>query len=154
MHLRRIKSRNELLSCIEISSSYIKDNPSAFEINEIYARQELGKMYKNNDYFFVVIDNDAVIGWITAVRAPLFYWSPTVSLNLIVYHTSIKTPIKSVKIFKLVFQHLVQYAKSRKISVVKANSMLSSNNTFNRILESMGWESYGDMLIFNTRKDE
>jgi hypothetical protein len=55
---------------------------------------------------------------------------------------------------KEVFNHMVGYAKSRKILVIKANSMLDTNSTFNKVLISMGWVPHGDMLIFDTRKDE
>lgn len=144
MILRKIKSKQDLIDCVEL---YYNLNDHLFiDVDKNICYSNISKLYKQDNFIRVIEKENKIIAWMLATKVqPLHTLYPMLQQ---LYYACNQTGFIAYKCVIMLHEALVEEAKRLNLRMcISQGSHMDPENVFVRILEKQGWERRGHTAI-------
>ena len=153
MIARKLRSRVELKTCLEISknTSLVYTIPE-FGVDWSTVSTCLSKL-ASGPFFRVIEHEGKIVGWISASLSIPAYYSNKTALQLVYYHCTLKG-YAAVAALKVAHRSMIDAARILiGVSIVITSPCPHTPKCFNKILKDDGWTDYTYMLLVDISKN-
>jgi len=151
--IRKLKSRKELLKCLEISFDNHSQNEldlPEFPISKVAANYHILTLYNNCAYFRLIEKDGIIVGWLCSSISRYVPYSDVSALAMDYYQCSLKG-FSGAKALLLAHDDFFEFADSLKLECAVSSSRMYNKEVFNKILEKDSWLNRNGLMVKCTR---